>query len=359
MSTTNGSEFSEPVSEGDTERKLARYSRQVLCAQVGAEGQRRLGHAQLVLIGCGALGSMLANLLVRAGIGALRLIDRDFIELNNLQRQTLFDEQDINDNLPKAEAAARRLRRVNSAVQVDAVVDDVNPGNIERHCEDTDLILDGTDNLETRYLINDLAVKHDVPWVYGACIRNTGLVLAVLPGQTPCLRCIWEEPPPPGSIETCDTVGVLGPAAAAVASFQAAEAMKILMGRTAELIGLTSIDVWTGRTHTLRVQAARDADCPCCGRRRFEFLDGNRLPTATTLCGRDAVQVLPSQPAELDLKRLAHRLPGHTHARHSPFMLKFRVDEADVTLFRDGRAIVQGTTDPAVARGIVAKYVGV
>lgn len=354
------SEISRMSKNASPKRDLARYSRQVLCAQVGEEGQRQLGHAQLVLIGCGALGSMLANLLVRAGIGALRIIDRDFIELNNLQRQMLFDERDINENLPKAEAAARTLRRINSAVEIDAVVDDVNPDNIERHCENVELILDGTDNLETRYLINDVAVKHDVPWVYGACISETGLVMAVVPGQTPCLRCVWNEPPPPGSVETCDMVGVLGTAAAVVASFQATEAMKILMGRTADLMGLTSIDVWTGRTRTLDVHAAHEAgQCPCCGRHRFEFLEGDRLPAIATLCGRDAVQVVPSEPAELDLKRLALRLPGHTHARHSLYMLKFRVDALDITLFQDGRAIVQGTTDPTVARSVVAKYVGV
>ena len=348
------------MSHRHAERDLTRYSRQVLCAQVGEEGQRRLKHAQLVLIGCGALGSMLANLLVRAGIGALRIIDRDFIELKNLQRQMLFDERDISENMPKAEAAARTLRRVNSGVEIDAVVDDVNPGNIERHCENVELILDGTDNLETRYLINDVAVKHDLPWVYGACIRETGLVMAILPGQTPCLRCVWDEPPPPGSIETCDTVGVLGAAAAMVASLQATEAMKTLLGRTTELIGLASIDVWTGRSRTLNVQAAHEVgQCPCCDQRRFDFLEGDRLAATSTLCGRDAIQVVPSEPVELDLKRLALRLPGHTHARHSSFMLKFHVDALDVTLFQDGRAIVQGTTDPAVARGVVAKYVGV
>jgi adenylyltransferase/sulfurtransferase len=339
---------------------LARYSRQILVEGIGIDGQQRIKHAAVTLIGCGALGSVLANTLVRAGIGYLRIIDRDFIELNNLQRQVLYDEHDIAENLPKAEAAARKLRKANSAVEIDAIVADLNPSNAESLCGEADLLLDGTDNLETRFLINDLAVKREVPWVYGACLATDGLVLPVLPGRSPCLRCIWDEPPPPGEVPTCDTAGILAGTVNVVASLQAIEAIKILAGRESELMaGLATIDVWTGRVRTVNVQSAFEAGaCPCCHERRFEFLSGERAASSTTLCGRDAVQLLPSEPSEVNLKSIAGRLPAHTRPRYNEFLLRFKTDDHAVTLFRDGRVIVQGTSDSAVARSVVAKYVG-
>lgn len=340
---------------------LARYSRQIRLPQLGLDGQRRLQHTSVVLVGCGALGGTLASLLVRAGIGHLRLIDRDFVELDNLQRQMLFDEQDVSECLPKAEAAARKLRRVNSAVEVEPVVADLGPRNARALCADADLLLDGTDNLETRYLVNDLAVQGGVPWVYGACVGVEGRVLAVVPGQTPCLRCLWDEPPPPGSLPTCDTAGVLATAAGVVASFQATEALKLLAGRADALHGrLLAIDVWTGRVRAVSVQAAHEPGrCVCCGQGRYEFLDGTRTSAATALCGRDAVQVLPPEGAAVDLRALSRRLPASARAKGNEFLLRFQADACTVTLFADGRAIVQGTRDPAAARGIVAKYVGV
>lgn len=339
---------------------LARYSRQVLFEPIGAAGQKRLMLAHVGLVGCGALGTVLASTLARAGVGNLKIIDRDFVELDNLQRQVLFDELDVSQNLPKAEAAARKLRKINSAIEVRPVIADVHPGNIESLCGDVDLLLDGTDNFETRFLINDLAIKHAIPWVYGACVAAEGLVMPILPGKTACLRCIWEEAPPPGMSPTCDTAGVIGPVVNIVASFQAAEAMKILMGRLdAVNRELLTIDAWTGRVRGMNMQAARDAgDCPCCKRRRFDFLAGERASAAVTLCGRDAVQISPADgAATVDLRRMAERL-RKLRAVGNEFLLKFTVDSLAVTVFADGRAIIKGTRDPTVARGVYAKYVG-
>lgn len=350
----------------------------MLFEHVGVDGQRRLRRARVVLVGCGALGSVLAGTLVRAGIGALRLIDRDFPELNNLQRQTLFDEDDVAQGLPKAEAAARKLRRVNSEVAIEPVVADLHAENAEHLCTGQDLILDGTDNLEARFLMNDVAVKHGIPWVYGACIGAEGLVLPVLPRQTACLRCIWDEPPPPGSLPTCDTVGVLASAVSVVASLQAIEALKILIGRHDEVNRhLTAINVWAGRMRTIRVQSAFEGGvCPCCALGRFDFLTAARGSTTTTLCGRDAVQVLPrpapatradgpgagagpSRTAPPLFEAVRRRLPAACRARGNAFILQFDADGCIVTLFSDGRAIVKGTSRPAAARAIYARYVGI
>jgi len=338
--------------------ELARYSRQMLFAPIGVEGQRRLRQASLTLVGCGALGSVLADLLVRAGIGALRIIDRDLVELGNLQRQTLFDEHDVAQNLPKAEAAARKLRKINSAVEVEGLVADVNPGNAEALCADADLLLDGTDNLETRYLLNDLAVQRGIPWVYAACLGAEGLVLPIVPHEGPCLRCIWPEPPPPGTMPTCDTAGILAATANVVGSLAATAAMKLVLGKKGQGPFLV-VDVWVGRVRALDVQSALDADdCPCCRRGRYDFLTGERTAATTTLCGRDAVQIRPSADTPVNLKSLAARLPAQAHARLNEFLLRFDVESIRVALFADGRAIIQGTSDPAVARSVYAKYVG-
>ncbi len=337
-----------------------RYSRQVLFGPIGERGQRSLVHARVTLIGCGALGTVLADTLVRAGVGHLRIADRDFIELNNLQRQVLFDEHDVAQNLPKAEAAARKLGRINSAAEIEPVVADVNASNIEALCEHADLILDGTDNFETRFLINDVAVKLNIPWVYGACIAAEGVVMPIIPRQTPCLRCVWEQVPPPGSTPTCDTAGVLGPVVHVVASLQAVEAIKLLIGRTDDLIRrMVTFDLWSGRFRSLDLSAAREAaDCPCCKHGRYEFLSGQRGSSATTLCGRSAVQVLPPAGARVDFKQIAARLPSGSRPVHNSFLLRFAVDGLSVTLFADGRAIVTGTNDAAAARSVYAKYIG-
>jgi adenylyltransferase/sulfurtransferase len=339
-------------------QEAGRYSRQILFEPIGEAGQDALRNAALVLVGCGALGSALADLLVRAGIGYLKVIDRDFIEVSNLQRQMLLDERDIAENLPKAEAAARKLRRINSAAEIEAVVGDVNAGNVAALAAEADLILDGTDNVETRYLVNDLAVREGIPWVYGGCVAAEGRVLAVVPGQTPCLRCLWEKPPPTGSMETCDTVGVLAAAVNVVASLQATEAMKILLGRLEALRGLITVDVWAARIRVLETAAAREASCPCCGQGRFAFLEQDLGSRTTTLCGRSAVQVLPAQAGALDLKRVADRLRNVARPRCNAYMLRFSAEDYAVTVFADGRVIVSGTDDPATARAVVSKYVG-
>jgi molybdopterin/thiamine biosynthesis adenylyltransferase len=350
----------ESVHEDRPEPQLARYSRQMLFEAIGQPGQKRLQHAQVTLIGCGALGSVLANTLVRGGIGCLRIVDRDFIELENLHRQFLFDEHDIAHNLPKAEAAARKLRKINSAVEVDPLVADANPGNIESFCTDVELILDGTDNFETRFLINDVAVKHNVPWVYGACIAAEGLVMPILPHQTPCLRCIWEQAPPPGSTPTCDTAGVLASVASITASLQAVEAIKILTGRLDEVNRkLLAIDAWRGTIHAIDVQSAYEAgDCRCCKRGEYEFLAGQHGSQTTTLCGREAVQVLPPPGTKVNFKQVAARLARHARATFNQYMLKFAVDDYHVTLFPNGRAIIQGTADEATAKSVYARYIG-
>lgn len=344
----------------DIPADLARYRPQVLLDRIGVAGQQQLRHAAVTLVGCGALGSVLASTLARAGVGHLRIIDRDFIELDNLQRQVLFDEQDLAENLPKAEAAARKLRRANSGIEVVGTVADLNPASALALCADADLLLDGTDNLETRYLLNDVAVKLGVPWIYAACIATEGVVLPVLPHRTPCLRCLWDEPPAPGALPTCDTAGVLATAAGVVASIAATEALKILIGREAELAGgLLAVDVWRATVRRLDVRAAREpGTCPCCQRGSFEFLEGGRASASAVLCGRNAVQILPAEGAAVDLKAVARRLPAHMRPKLNEFLLRFRTDEHVVALFRDGRAIVQGTSDPAAARAVYAKYIG-
>lgn len=355
-----------PISQGaqaiEQDPQLARYSRQMLFEPVGAEGQRRLMASRVTLIGCGALGTVLANTLVRAGVGFLRIVDRDFIELNNLQRQVLFDEDDIALGLPKAEAAHRKLSRINSDVNVEAVVTDVNHRNIDQLAADADLLLDGTDNFETRFLINDLAVKTGRPWVYGACIGATGLAMPILPNDTPCLRCVFEQAPPPEMNPTCDTAGVLGPVVHLVASHQALEAMKILMGRFESVNRrLLNLDAWNGRIMQLNVQAAYDqGDCPCCKGRRFDYLEGKFGSSATTLCGRNAVQVTPPAGARIDFAAIADkvRTVAHAEPKFNTFMLKAAIAPFEITVFPDGRAIIKGTSKPEEARTIYAKYIG-
>jgi len=349
-------------SSGEDDRSLlARYGRQMALPQVGPDGQRRLRACRVAVVGCGALGSALANTLVRAGVGYLRLIDRDFLELDNLQRQTLFDEQDVAADLPKAEAAARKLRRVNSQVTIEPVVADLHSENALELCSDVELLLDGTDNLETRYLLNDVAVSSGRPWVYGACLGTEGLVLPIVPRRTACLRCVWEEPPPPGSLPTCETAGILATTVQVVAAFQATAALQILLGRERELCcDLLAIDVWSGTVRRVNTQSAFAARlCPCCGRGRYEYLEGSRGSSSAILCGRTAVQILPSATAApLPLADLAARMPPEWQPHGNEFLLRFVVQGLRVTVFPDGRAIIQGTSDLATARAVYARCVG-
>jgi adenylyltransferase/sulfurtransferase len=342
-----------PVSDSFHEK----YSRQILFAGIGEEGQKRLMAAGAVIVGCGAIGAAAANLLVRAGLGRVRIVDRDFVEPSNLQRQTLFDEGDAREALPKAVAAERKLRAINSAVIVEGVVADLAPKNAEELLLGFDLILDGTDNFETRFLMNDLAVKNHRPWIYAAAVASYGLTMTIRPGLTPCLACLLENGVPgQGLEETCDTIGVLGPIVNLIASLEVAEALKLLAGREEALHGrLISCDVWSGRFQSVRV--ARDPHCRACARHEFLYLQGEAQPHIT-MCGRDSVQI-HERNRILDLGALRTRLaPAVADVRHNEFLLRFRVPPYEMTVFADGRAILKGTKDPAIARTLYARYIG-
>jgi adenylyltransferase/sulfurtransferase len=327
---------------------------------VGQAGQEKLLASRVALCGCGALGTVLANVLVRAGVGFVRVIDRDFVETSNLQRQVLFDENDVIENLPKSEAAAKKLRAINSSVTIEPVVTDIDRTNIEQLCSDVDLILDGTDNFEVRYLINDVAVKLGKPWVYGGCIGSHGQVLPILPNKTPCLRCIFEAAPAPGETGTCETAGVLGPIVNIVASLQATEAIKILTGHE-EMLNpeMTYLDIWENIHRRMKVAPLLGkVDCPCCQRRQFEWLEGAHGSQTTSLCGRNAVQVSHKIPGKLNFEEMARHLETMGQVSHNKFLLKFAVESYEFTVFPDGRAIIKGTDDVDKARTLYAKYVG-
>src|SRR3984957_4914317 len=358
-----------------------RYSRQILFADIGEAGQQRLRESSAAVVGCGALGTALANLLVRAGLGRLRIVDRDFVEESNLQRQPLFEESDARAALPKAVAAERRLAAVNSDVKVEGVVADLDAKNAEELLGDFPLLLDGTDNFEARLLVNDYAVKNGIPWVYAAVVASYGVTLAIRPGQTPCLACVMEGDesgqaaadgrdqavPPngrnesrsdaaPGTQATCDTVGVLGATAGVIASIESALALKLLLGKMQALRDRPlPLDGWTGRSQAIRV--ARRPNCRACGRGEFRYLTGEAQPHVT-MCGRDSVQI-HERRRRLDLAELGRNLAaGGGELRHNEFLLRFRVPPYEVTVFADGRAIIKGTRDPAVARSLYARYVG-
>lgn len=348
--------------------ETARYHRQMLLRGIGEEGQRRLLGSRALIVGCGALGTVSAEMLARAGVGTITIVDRDVVELTNLQRQVLFDERDAREGLPKAEAAARKLVTINSSIRVNAVVVDFGHRNAEKLAAGAEVILDGTDNFETRYLLNDLAVKSGVPLVYAGAVGTEGMSMSILPGEAACLRCVFDEPPDAGSVATCDTAGVLGPVTAMIASVQAAEAIKLLAGRRGDVSRtLLAVDLWANTSRRVDLTEARRADCPCCGERRFEFLDGERVTSAAKLCGRGAVQVNPpTVESRVDLEQLATRLRAHAHVEVSRFMLKGLLGgekseeggPVELTVFPDGRAIVKGTTQVERAKGIYAKYVG-
>jgi molybdopterin/thiamine biosynthesis adenylyltransferase len=340
---------------------LERYSRQMRFPGMMEAGQRKLLDSRVTLCGCGALGTVLANHLVRAGVGHVRIVDRDFIETHNLQRQVLFDEKDVAENLPKAEAAARKLRLVNSEITIEGIVTDIDRTNILELCKDADLILDGTDNFEIRYLINDVAVKLGKPWVYGGSIGSHGQTMTIVPGQTPCLRCVFEAAPNPGEAGTCETAGVLGPVVSVIASIQAAEAFKILTGQIDKISReLIYIDVWDNLSRRIKIAPLLGkVDCPCCQRRKFEWLEGDLGSQTTSLCGRNAVQVAHRSTSKLNFEEMARhlRLMGG-EVGFNKFMLKFAAEGHEFTVFPDGRAIIKGTSDVDKARTLYAKYVG-
>ncbi len=364
------------MNDSSVPEHLARYQRQTLLEQIGTDGQQRLLGASVLIVGCGALGTVSAEMLVRAGVGSARIVDRDIVELTNLQRQVLFDEEDVRNAMPKAEAARLKLGAINSSVRVDAHVEDFSHRTAERLCDGVDVIVDATDNFETRFLINDVAVSRGIPWVYGGAVATSGMTMTFLPRgdsrpwsghRTPCLRCVFEQAPPTGARMTCDTVGVLGPVVSTIASIQAAEAIKVLLGKFDAINRrLLSVDLWCMDITQLDITGALNDACPCCGKRDFEYLKGEGAADAVTLCGRDAVQITPADRGLLLLDRVLEVLSSHGTFEATRFTLRGTfTDEMgeggepiELTLFPDGRAILRGTTDAVRARSLYARYVG-
>lgn len=336
-----------------------RYVRQMIFPGIGEAGQRKLLDAHVALVGCGADGSLIADRLVRAGVGHLTLIDRDFIELNNLQRQFLYDEDDWRASLPKAIAAERKLSRINSQVQVTGLVIDFNVENAEELLTGAHLIMDGTDNAQTRYLINDVCVKHDIPWVHCGVLASYGSVMTIVPHQTPCLRCVIPEPPAAGSVDTCDTAGIINPIVSVIAGIAVSEGLKLLVGRGERLEGVFRLDLWENTIETYEGSLPRP-DCPTCGLGRYEFLEGTSGAQSVSLCGRNAVQIRPSPAQPLPLADLAGRLRAVSKvSAANDYLVRFKIDGYEITVFADARAIVKGTSDETVARSLYSKYVGV
>lgn len=332
-----------------------RYSRQVLFPGIGSAGQQRLLDSRVAIVGCGATGSALASLLARAGVGTLRIIDRDYVEPSNLQRQALFDESDAADSVPKAIAACRNISRFNSQIVAEPHATDLTSENSDQLLREVQLILDGTDNFETRYLVNDYAVKNSVPWIYVAAVGSYAITMNIVPGETACLSCIFPEPPS-GMLETCDTAGILNSAVSLAASVAATEALKLLTGARVQLRStLLSHDLWLNQRSEISAGKPRP-DCRTCGAREFVHLAGSSRPHIT-LCGRNSVQIHEHHRA-VDLIELRKRLEPHGSVRHTDFLLKFWRDPYEMTLFPDGRAIIKGTTDTALARSLYARYVG-
>lgn len=335
-----------------------RYSRQVLFREIGREGQEKLLASRVLIVGCGALGASHAEMLSRAGVGKLRIVDRDFVEFTNLQRQTLFKEEDAENRTPKAVAAKKRIAEINGDVEVEEIVADVNNSNIESLIDRCDLVIDGTDNFLVRYLVNDACVKHGKTWIYGAAVSSYGTTMTIIPGETPCLRCIFEDMPDAGSSPTCDTSGVIMPIIASISAVQVTEAIKVLVGDTESLHqSLMQIDVWSNDWHRIKLSEP-NPDCKCCGRHEFEFLNAESREFTAVLCGRNAVQIAPPRPTMLDLAAFAGRLNGTLPVKQNEYLVRFEVDGHEITVFRDARAIIKGTDDMSTARSIYARFVG-
>lgn len=335
-----------------------RYSRQILFDGIGEVGQQRLLSSRAAIIGCGALGSAQAESLARAGVGHLRLVDRDFVEESNLQRQTMFTERDARERLPKAVACAGHIAEINAEIKTEVEVADATHTNIERFIEGCDVVLDGTDNFATRYLINDACVKHQVNWIYGAAVGSYGVTMTVRPHVTPCLRCMFEEAPPAASAPTCDTAGVIMPVISMVSAVQVGEALKLLVGKTESLHrSLMQFDIWRNEWRRISLGGPLP-DCPACALGRFDMLEDEARDFAAVLCGRNAVQISPGQTAHIDLPKLAERLRASGEVSVNPYLLRFRVGEHELTVFQDARSIIRGTDDIRMARSLYAKYIG-
>lgn len=339
---------------------LDRYSRQTLFGPIGKQGQERLLSSSVTIIGCGALGTVLANNLCRAGVGHLVIVDRDYVEFSNLQRQILFEEEDAIQHLPKAIAAASRLKRINSGVHVDPVVEDIQADGIEELVQKSDLILDATDNFETRYLLNDVCVKLQRPWIYSGVIASYGVTMNILPEKTPCLRCVFPDIPQPGSSPTCDTAGILNGIVGVIAGIAATESLKILLESEQISRALCCMDLWENTTE--RLELPRIPDCPTCGKHDYTFLNAFDRTHATSLCGRNAVQVRANghqtRPT-INLTDLAERLRIVGTVQVNQYLLRLLVENYDITIFPDGRAIIKGTSDEQIARSVYARYIGI
>jgi molybdopterin-synthase adenylyltransferase len=335
-----------------------RYSRQILFNGIGKEGQRRLLESRALIVGCGALGSAHAESLARAGVGRVRIADRDFVEASNLQRQTMFTEQDAAERIPKAVAAANHIREINSEIVVESEVTDVNHSNVEALIKDCDVVLDGTDNFATRYLINDACVKHEINWVYGAAVGSYGVTMTIQPHQTPCLRCVFEEAPPAAGAPTCDTAGVIMPIISIVAAVQVAEALKLLTGQNESLHrSLMQFDVWRNAWRKIN-PGPPSADCATCAQGNFATLEAAAGDFAAVLCGRNAVQISPTQTTTLDFAELAERLRPAGEVKFNDYLLRFQTGEFELTVFQDARSIIRGTSEIKTARSLYAKYIG-
>ncbi|WP_342430223.1 ThiF family adenylyltransferase [Neobacillus sp. FSL H8-0543] len=340
-------------------KDLDRYSRQILFPDIGVEGQLKLLKSRVAIVGVGALGTVIANHLVRSGVGYIRLIDRDVVELSNLQRQSLFDEEDAKLNLPKVIAAKNKLNQINSDVMVDAVIADLNLDNAEELLVDFDCLVDGTDNFMTRFLLNDVAVKYGIPWVHGAAVSSRGMFAVIKPGKTPCYRCLFPHVPS-GRGETCDTIGVLSPITDIIGSFQAMEVMKIVVGAKTNP-NLEQLDIWDSSILQMDISEGNNPNCPTCVQRQFDFLDraSNLQETYTTLCGRETVQIYFRNKQELDFIKLAEMLKKSGKVTGNKFLLRFSPNEdISIVLFKDGRVLIHGTNDIGTAKSLYSKYIG-
>jgi len=334
-----------PVSE--------RYSRQTLLKNIQKEGQKKLANSHVVVIGCGALGTTIANNLARSGVGHIKLIDRDIIELNNLQRQNLFNEHDV--GLPKASIAAEKLKDVNSEIKIDSVIDDVTHKNIENLIKDVDVVLDGTDNMLVRLLINDACVKHNIPWVYGGAIETYGMTMNIIPNKTPCFRCIIPDLPDAGLLPTCDNVGVLNSIPTIISSIQSTEAIKILLKKDVNK-DLLIYDVWSHDFQKIRIKKKKH--CECCGKHNYEFLNAKKKETMISLCGRGAIQIIPAKSMKISFEALSKKLKKLGEVENREIILRFRIPKYELNVFRNGRTIIIGTNDKKIAKSLYAKYIG-
>lgn len=334
-----------------------RYSRQIKVSEIGEEGQSKLLKSSVLLVGCGGLGSAIATILVRAGVGKLRIIDRDIVDITNLQRQILFEEEDVSSNIPKAVLAEKKLKKVNREIKIEGIVADFNPTNAEFFAKGIDLIIDGLDNMEGRFLLNDLSVKTGIPWIYGTCLSTYGMTFNIIPGKTPCFRCIYDNIGT--QTLTCETVGIIGSIAIVVAAIQSAEAIKILTEKKENLRKeLLFIDLWKNEFEKIPISHLKKDDCPACGKKNFEFLEGKIISSTVSLCGSNSVQINPPVAKSIDLEKAIEVLKPYGIVVFNEYLIKLFYENYEITIFKDGRAVIKGTSEPSVARSLYSKFVG-